>query len=99
MMTGSGMERIDRMERIVLRLQIPDQNTTPCLRLFSIEEPVELLLPSLSLLLSLERDPGSTFSRGQIHSLDHQISFPIQCNAALFEILRQFVTTSNNSIS
>ena len=42
-------------------------------------------------MLTLEREPGATYARGEFRSLKTQTRYPIQGNAALFEALSDYV--------
>jgi hypothetical protein len=80
-------------KRIALMLNIRSQQdpASGTLRISDVDTKQALSVHSLACLLTLEREPDATFSRGHLRLLDAGVSYPIQSNVALFEALTDYV--------
>jgi hypothetical protein len=57
------------------------------LRVSDLASQRELQLDARAFVLTLEHEPSETFVRGQLKLLPDGTTFPLQSNAALFELL------------
>jgi len=70
----------------------PHSDITHGVLSISEAESAEVLAVEPNLfMLTLEREPGATYARGEFRSLHTQARYPIQGNAALFEALSEYV--------
>lgn len=61
--------------------------TSGALRVSDLASQRELQLETPSFVLTLEHEPSETFVRGQLKLLPDGTTFPIQSNAALYELI------------
>ena len=82
--------------RIALRLSISRKagSKRAVLRIFRVGNQQELSVQPISLVLTLEQEPGVTFARGQLSLLDTNVTYPIQSNASLFEALSRYIASN-----
>jgi hypothetical protein len=81
---------------IVLKVVVQADTGAGMLQLSNLDTMAPLEVEPLSFVLTLEREPDVTFSRGQLRSLDGTVSYPIQSNAAMFEALRAYVARAES---
>jgi hypothetical protein len=65
-------------------------------RLIAVDTGHPLRVEGFSLVLILELEPGATFARGRVRQSGTGVSYPIQCGAALFEALAEYVARARS---
>ena len=79
------------LRRIALLVSITPQGEGGELRLSDVDTQRELPVESGSFVLMLENEPRDTFARGQLKVLRDGTTYPVQSNAALFEMLKDLI--------
>jgi len=79
------------LRRIALLVSITPQGEGGEFRLSDVDTQRELPVESGSFVLMLENEPRDTFARGQLKVLRDGTTYPVQSNAALFEMLKDLI--------
>ena len=87
------------LRRIALVLSISpgEDQRSGVVRIANADTRGELRVQRGSFLLTLEREPDATFTRGHLRLLGGSVAYPIQSNAALFEALTDYITRSETA--
>jgi hypothetical protein len=85
------------LRRIALLVSITPQSEGGELRLSDLDTERELPVDSGSFVLMLENEPRDTFARGQLKMLRAGTTYPVQSNAALFEMLKELIDRAAGS--
>ena len=94
---GSERDRSRVLRRIALLVSITPQSEGGELRLSDLDTERELPVDSGSFVLLLENEPRDTFARGQLKMLRDGTTYPVQSNAALFEMLKELIDRAAGS--
>ena len=81
------------LRRIALLVSITPQDakTGYELRVIDVDTQRQLPLESSSFVLVLENEARDTFVRGQLKMLRDGVTYPVQSNLALFEMLKDLI--------
>jgi hypothetical protein len=85
------------LRRIALLVSITPHQAGGELRLSDLDTQRELSVESGSFVLMLENEPRDTFARGQLKMLRDGTTYPVQSNAALFEMLKELIDRAAGS--
>ncbi len=87
------------LRRVALMLSTwPGQDqTSGILRIANADTRQALAVQRGSFLLTLEREPDATFSRGHLRLLGDGADYPIQSNVAFFEALNDYIARAETA--